>query len=142
MTDVSAVNGLQMTRTPSGVATITVTTPCEIHHRPNNLQASGGSATSIRDVVIQQLPPPPPPPSAAAVSVLISPVSITRSTSSRRIEQDERVWGEILERSLSSGSLHHLQRIQRQNQQQGGRHDDDDEVDRRRNGKPPGNWPI
>jgi hypothetical protein len=27
-------------------------------------------------------------------------------------QQGELIWGEILERSLSSGSLHHLQRLQ------------------------------
>ena len=31
--------------------------------------------------------------------------------SSTAIDQDERMWGEILERSLSSGSLHHLHRL-------------------------------
>jgi len=33
------------------------------------------------------------------------------NVSSTAIDQDERVWGEILERSLSSGSLHHLHRL-------------------------------
>lgn len=73
------------------------------------------------------VPPPPPPPASSSAAGRFSP-----------IEQGERIWGEILERSLSSGSLHRLQRI---GQQIGadGCHDDD----RRRNGKLPGNnWAV
>lgn len=59
-------------------------------------------------------------------------------------DHDERIWSEILERSLSSNSLHHLQRLQRCHD------DDEDELqnvpvvqyhrDKRRNGNPPCNW--
>ena len=59
--------------------------PCEIHHNPpNNSPAST------------------PPRPASTMDIAAS-----------SIDHGERIWGEILERSLSSGSIHRLQRIER-----------------------------
>ncbi|EFX89957.1 hypothetical protein DAPPUDRAFT_232187 [Daphnia pulex] len=157
-TEISTVNGL-------------AAPPCEIHPnmgntfvnviKPHPNSPATGPTTPIRG--IQHLPQiflPPPPSSIinAAVQVVASPCcSPGRSVGT--VEHDERIWGEILERSLSSNSLHHLHRLHRN-------HDDEDDDDgnrssrvvdsartpaaasssyqpeKRRNGKPPGNWHV
>lgn len=154
-TEISTVNGL-------------AAPPCEIHPnigstfvnviKPHPNSPATGPPTPIRGV--QHLPQiflPPPPSSVAAVQVVASPCcSPGRSVGT--VEHDERIWGEILERSLSSTSLHHLHRLHRN-------HDDEDDDDggnrstrvvdstrtpaasyqqqeKRRNGKPPGNWHV
>ncbi|XP_046632086.1 trace amine-associated receptor 9-like [Daphnia pulicaria] len=155
-TEISTVNGL-------------AAPPCEIHPnvgstfmnviKPHPNSPATGPTTPIRG--IQHLPQiflPPPPSSVinAAVQVVASPCcSPGRSVGT--VEHDERIWGEILERSLSSNSLHHLHRLHRN-------HDDEDDDDgnrssrvvdsartpaaasyqqeKRRNGKPPGNWHV
>ncbi|KZS15243.1 Trace amine-associated receptor 8B [Daphnia magna] len=154
-TEISTVNGLAG---PS----------CEIHPsierqqpKPHPNSPVTGPTTPIRGVqyLPNILPPPPPPSVKGSVQVVASPCC-SPGRSIGAVDHDERIWSEILERSLSSSSLHHLHRLQRN-------HDDDEENDlcsnqpsrvldptrtsvamsyqqeKRRNGKPPvGNWHV
>jgi hypothetical protein len=105
------------------------------------------------------LPPPPSSVINAAVQVMAASPCCSPGRSIGTVEHDERIWSEILERSLSSNSLHHLHRLHRN-------HDDDDDdgnrssqvledsmrtpaasyqqqqEEKRRNGKPLGNWHV
>ena len=70
----------------------------------------------------QTTPPPPPPPQCEihqSAHSMQSPAlrhqqqqQQNKPLLEHQQQQGELIWGEILERSLSSGSLHHLQRLQ------------------------------
>lgn len=159
VTEISTVNGL-------------VAPPCEIHQnierqQPHPNSPATGPATPVRGIqhLPHILPPPPPAPSCTSSAAINASAQVATANASPycspgrsigTVEHDERIWSEILERSLSSSSLHHLQRLHRSHSDE-----DDDNVgngnrsirmmtdsrassyqDKRRNGNPPGNWHV
>lgn len=152
-TEISTVNGL-------------AAPPCEIHpnierqpHKPHPNSPATRPTTPVRCIQHLSHILPPPPTAVASVQVVASPCCSPGRSLVSTVEQDERIWSEILERSLSSSSLHHLQRLQRNHDDEDDEDEDDGNnrptsrvaeratsttphQDKRRNGNPPGNWHV